>query len=173
LEPRSVQFLTQSRALHAKPGTLHSGPGRHRLYSQRELVVAIILGSLSKFKLPIGTLISLAEKLREILSTGEELGYADPDEVFEMLRSKEQRKKIPKKNRLRLDLWASFELCKLGKANTFIALHVKENREWEFEFFSDDVERSGVRTRLEDIRMDWGAFIVVDVRLLLCELYPR
>ena len=78
---RWLRFATDQGLFQPEPETMGGGKGRHRRYSQAEATIAAIVAPLVQINVQIGTLVSLAEFLREIMKCPVALGIRSAEEA--------------------------------------------------------------------------------------------
>lgn len=66
LKTRTIQFWTLNGVIECDPETRHGGPGVPRTYSLLEASIAAILAKFSNVSLPVGELLQITEKIRNI-----------------------------------------------------------------------------------------------------------
>jgi hypothetical protein len=68
---RSVQLWAEAGALVADSGTERAGTGVHRRFNRREAIIANILSALSRLRISIGVMVSIADTTRWVMSQGD------------------------------------------------------------------------------------------------------
>lgn len=172
LKPRTLQFWTSSHVLQPEASTLHGGPGTHRRYTERELALAAILAPINSLGLQIGTLRSISEYIRGMLTAGDDYGYTDPlkaEADIHPKKGKRAKLKLGDAEHLRLSCWTSIERTRrmdpADLVETAIAVHLKPDGTWDAVVYSNDYQ--GKDRKPIEIQLDkWPVFIVIDLLLI-------
>ena len=81
VKPRTIQFWTNNGVIDCDPETRHGGPGVRRRYSEDEVMIALVVGEISRMPLQVGALREIAGRLRDIATVGARMGFKNFDEA--------------------------------------------------------------------------------------------
>lgn len=64
LKPRTLQVWTDAAVLWAEAGTDRQGRGVHRRYKEIEVIIAVLLGEVARYDIPVGALLAASNSIR-------------------------------------------------------------------------------------------------------------
>jgi DNA-binding transcriptional MerR regulator len=191
-KPRALQFWTLNGVLQPVEGTMHGGSGRHRRYARAEVELAAVLNELHVFTLSVGTLRSLADYLRDTITTGDRLGFTSPREADEAAQSVsvryvadssegneafratllEQANKFPQfalsiDDARALERWARWGFAREGQ-DLWLSLNIRDDGSWRAGFGQKPGYVWNDESGAKDV---WRRLIAIDIAAILRSLW--